>query len=132
MYFQILCLQDGVIDSGSGSRILEWSEKMGLVAFCCRYRMSWCSRSWWLTKLEARNSWGSLVLSGKGLSQSYLPRQVQDSRGHQGSPSRRHWTPQEWGQDEAGKDMGPQVGQAGQGCGELETDPSAALLWLWG
>lgn len=46
---------------------------MGLVGFCCRHCMSWCSRGYWLTKLESRSSWCSLVLSGKGLTSGPVP-----------------------------------------------------------
>ena len=61
------------------------------------------------------------------------PARSRAAGGHQGNPSPRHRAPP-WGQAEAGTwahgwaQLSGAHGQAGQGCGELETSPAAASL----
>lgn len=61
-----------------------------------------------------------------------FPDRCRTARGTRAAPTAGTGHPRNGDRMRLSKDMGPQVGKAGQGCGELETDLSVALLWPWG
>jgi len=67
--------------------------------------------------------------SGEGLAARAcpIPGRNRAAGGHEGSPSPGHWAPP-WGWGLAKAQLGSAHGWAGQGCGEQETGPAAALL----